>query len=274
MTSQPLSQPRRFVRDGVTYLIGLPNWGQWLSILDRAARGGDAADQADVGRLLRLWIAASVEVEAGDITKPLGWIDSLPADLADELVSQGSAALVKAQDALGLSQTVDAENGGVIIATAQSEYRLRPLTFGERNACLSRNLHIHAGQPEVDASAYELALVAASLTAPDGPMSRADLLALPLSVGEALVSAARRLSDASGADELRTFAQSGEAHPDLELATLCLTYGMTPAEAMELPATTARRLHVAAGLLQAVQPADPMMPIEDDRVTKIVVHDD
>lgn len=275
MSDAAFFQPRRFARDGVTYLIALPNWGQWLSILDRAARGGDASDQADVSRLLRLWLGASVQVEKDGAVSALGRVDDLPAEVADDLVAQGSAFLAQAQQALDIVQAADPESGGVVITAGDAAYRLRPLTFGERNACLSRNLAVRSGQPEIDASAYELALVAASVTGPDGPLRVTDLMALPLSVGEALVAAARQLSDATGANEMLAFAQTGQAHPDLELATLCLTFGMSPAEALALPAATARRLHAAAGLLQAAQPAAPSAaPFEDDRVTKIVVHDD
>ncbi len=273
--SQPRDiKPRLFSRDGVTYRISLPTWGQWLAILDRSSRGM-AADQADVGHLLRLWIAISVQVEEDGKSLPLGPIDDLPADLADDLVAEGSAALAALNETLAIAESTDPATGAITVASAAGSYSLRALSFGERNACLTRNLGLIKGQPEIDASAYEVALVAASLTG-DTPVSHADLMALPLPLGEALVNAARRMSDAAPEEELAAFARSGEPHPDLELASLCLTFGMTPAEAMALPAATARRLNVAAGLLQATQTAAPvpMTPVEDDRTTRIVVHDD
>lgn len=276
MSAPAILQPRSYDRDGVTYQIALPSWGQWLSILDRAARGGDAADQADVSRLLRLWLGASVQVEEDGRLRPLGNIDDLAVDVADDLVAQGATFLAEAAAALAIEETHDPVTGGVEVIAQGVTYAVRPLTFGERNACLSRHIAVHAGQPEIDASAYELALVAASTSTADRLVKIKDLMALPLSLGETLVAAARRLSDATGVDELLACAQSGTPHPDLELATLCLTYGMSPAEAMALPAATARRLHVAAGLLQAAQPFAPVdvAPVEDDRWTKIVVHDD
>ncbi|WP_342078161.1 hypothetical protein [Yoonia sp. SS1-5] len=271
-----MSEPRQISRDGITYVISLPDWGEWLTILDRASRGMDAADQADITRLLRLWIASSVTVTKDGRTSTLGSIDDLPADLADDLVAEGSAALQDATAALDIRQETDPATGEITIHCQMGQYHLRPLSFGERNACLSRNMGLHLGQPEIDASAYEVALVAASVTVGDGNRLRhADLMALPLALGEALVNAARTLSDAGKEDEITAFAQAGKPHPDLELATLCLTFGMTPEQAMALPATTARRLNVAAGLLQAAQPVANAAPMpEDDRVTRIVVHDD
>ncbi len=277
--AQPKSEPRVVTRDGVSYRITLPNWGQWLAMLDRSARGLDAGGQADVARLLRLWLSGSTEVMEGASARPLGSVDELPATLADALVAQGSAALAEAAEDLAIV-TEHLPGGGLRVGTAQGDYDLRPLTFGERNACLSRHLGLAQGVPEVDASGYELALVAASITAPQG-LRVPDLMALPLPLGEALVSAARNLSDSAPDAELAAFAAAGQAHPDLELADLCLAFGMTPQEAMALPATTARRLRAAAGLIrasqpQAVMPAPAQMPMqmEDDRVTRIVVHDD
>ncbi len=270
-----LSAPRRFDRDGVTYQITLPSWGQWLAILDRSARGMDSDGQADVTALLSGWLAQSVAVLEGETTRPLGAIDALPAALADALVAEGSAALEDLGAALEVRRQVDPANGGIVLHSALGAYHLRPLSFGERNACLSRHLGLRGGQPVLDASAYEVALVAASLTAPEG-LRTADLHALPLPLGEALVSAARALSDSAPEAELAAFAQAGQAHPDLELAQLCLAFGMTPQEAMDLPAATARRLGAAAGLIRASQPPGPVPATEreDDRVTRIVVHDD
>ncbi|MFQ1701620.1 hypothetical protein ACJ5NV_13605 [Loktanella agnita] len=275
MTAPGDIQPRLFSRDGVTYRISLPSWGQWLTILDRSARSTGSTDQADVGQLLRLWVAGSVQKELDGKAAPLGPIDTLPADLADDLVAEGSKALADLSTRLDIQQTDHAATGGVTITTTVGAYDLRPLSFGERNACLSRHIGLAHGQPEIDASAYEVALVATSLSGDQRP-SHADLMALPLPLGETLVNAARQLSDTAPAAEIAAFAQAGQSHPDLELASLCLRFGLTPAEALALPANTARRLNVAAGLLQATQatlPA-PAQPVDDDRTTRIVVHDD
>lgn len=276
----PLLPPRLFDRDGVTYRITLPNWGQWLAILDRSARGASSTGTADVTRLLRLWLAGSVEVLEGEAAKPLGPIDALPAMLADALVAEGSAALESLAQKLDIRTERDPAGDGVKITSTLGAYDLKPLSFGTRNACLSRNIGLQNGTPEIDASAYEIALVAASITAPEGVRTR-DLMALPLPLGEALVTAARTLSDAAPEAEIAAFAQAGLPHPDLELANLCLSFGLSPQEAMDLPAATARRLNAAANLIRASQPAprtDTPAALyaapEDDRVTRIVVQDD
>ena len=278
--SGPLLQPRLFDRDGVRYRITLPTWGQWLAMLDRSARGAPDAGTADVMGLLQLWLAGSVDVMEGETAKPLGPIDALPAVLADALVAEGSAALETLAQTLDIQTEHGALNDGVQITCALGTYHLTPLSFGERNACLSRNIGLRDGAPEIDASAYEVALVAASITAPEG-LRAMDLMALPLPLGEALVTAARALSDAAPDAELAAFAQAGVPHPDLELANLCLAFGLSPQEAMDLPAATARRLNAAANLIHASQPvqqtdATPTLHTapEDDRVTRIVVHDD
>lgn len=275
MTAAALLRPRFLDRDGIRYQINLPTWGQWLTILDRSSRGTGGADQAEIGKLLRLWLGQSVRIVRDDALFPLGPVDHLPVDLADALVEQGTAALDALADDLNLRQ--EAIETGVRISTTAETYVLRALSFAERNACLSRNLAVRNGLPEIDASAYEVALVAASLVPNDQghTPSQSDLMVLPMPVGEALVSAARHLSDPAAEAELTAFANAGEPHPDLDLATLCLTYQMTPDQAQSLSAATARRLLAAARLLQSAQLVHTAPhPIEDDRVTRIVVHDD
>lgn len=270
----PLPEPRRFSRDGVEYRIALPDWGQWLAMLDRSARGDAQSGSADVAQLLRLWLARSVEVLEGESARPLGPVDTLPATLADALVAEGSAALEALAAHLDISSETLGGAEGVRITSRWGSYDLKPLSFGARNACLARNIGLHGGAPQIDAAAYEIALVTASLSAPDG-LRAGDIMALPLPLGEALVTAARALSEGAPEQEIAAFAQAGLPHPDLELASLCLSFGLSPNAAMELPAATARRLNAAARLIEASRPV-PRAPAsaEEDRVTRILVHDD
>ncbi len=267
-------------REEGEYLVAVPDWGAWLDILDRSQRGTAKADTADVDRLLREWVRASVTFRPGGRGEaaPITGIGALPTDLVDGLVDAGTARLAEIEAALEMTREVAPDR--IVIRTAARGYALRALSFAERNACLRGHLSVRGGVPEVDASAYELALVASSISdaVTGAALTTAELRALPLPLGEALIQAAQALSDPAAADELQSFAEAGVPHPDLDLAALCLAFGITPAEAEALPAATAKRLQAAVRLLQGTgslaagnpTPADPM---PGDNVTRIVVHD-
>jgi len=261
------------------FRLTLPRWGAWLSMIGAASRGQDQG--ADVDVLLRRWLSAMVEVawDGEDRFRPLTGVADLPAELADALVAAGAEALEAERAALDLRRAVSA-SGEIRIFGPSCDYMLRPLSFAERNGALRLALSVSGGEAALDAGLYEQVLVARSLrrTEDDGTLTVQALGDLPIALGEALVVAAHELSDPAADAELQAFAAAGQSHPDLELASLCLAYGITPAEAEALPAATAKRLGAAARLLAAASPAmSPAMagteaPV-DDNVTKIVVHD-
>ncbi|MEM6621904.1 MAG: hypothetical protein AAF674_06715 [Pseudomonadota bacterium] len=260
------------------FRLRLPDWGGWLSMVDAASRGD--ASTADVDVLLRRWLRATVEARWQDEEEfaPIKGIADLPAELADALVAEGAKALEAEAARLALQRSDD-DDGTVRLQGDGIDLRLRPLSFAERNGALRRALSLQNGEAALDAALYEQLLVAQSTTqASDGArLSVQDLRALPLIVGEALVAAARQLSDPPAETELTAFAEAGQTHPDLELAALCLAYGISPAEAEALPAATARRLGAAARLLAASAPnpgkAQETSAPMPDNMTKIVVHD-
>ncbi len=266
--------PLRLVRDEAVYLITVPDWGQWLDILDRSQRGLAEADRADVDRLLREWVRASVSVEADDTPRPLSGIGALPADLVDALTDAGTAHLGEIEAELDLHR--EGTGTGATLRNTHRDIHLSALNFAERNACLRGNLTVRGGVPEVNASAYELALVAASASDANtgAALALRELRALPLPLGEALIRTAQALSDPRPEEELQCFAQAGLPHPDLDLAALCLAFGMKPAEAEALPAATAKRLNTAARLLRGTgSVAQPAPMIAGDNVTQILVQD-
>ena len=259
------------------FRIDLPDWGAWLSMIDAASRGD--GEGADVDVLLRRWLKASVEVcwagaeQFGKLTA----IAELPAELADALVAAGAEALAAESSALAIDVR-RLETGEIGVSSTCGCFVVRPLSFAERNSALRMALSVQNGEAALDAGFYEQVLVARSTVQGDdsAPVKVAELRALPLALGEALVTAARELSDPAAEEELLAFARAGQTHPDLELANLCLAYGISPAEAEALPAATARRLGAAARLLAASAPApvaeapDEAMP---DNMTRIVVTD-
>ncbi|MEM7212432.1 MAG: hypothetical protein AAF479_11155 [Pseudomonadota bacterium] len=272
------SAPITLERPEGRFRLTLPDWGAWLSIIDAASRG--EGEGADVDLLLRRWLKASTEVcwTGGDRFGPLNGIADLPAALADALVAAGAEALEAEREALALDREM-LETGEIRVASTAGDFTLHPLSFAERNAALRMSLSVTHGEATLDAGFYEQVLVARSIRrTEDGEAVKVtDLRALPLALGEALVTAARELSDPAADEELRAFAEAGQMHPDLELANLCLAYGISPAEAEALPAATARRLGAAARLLaaSAPQPIATSDPVEamPDNMTRIVVTD-
>lgn len=259
------------------FRLSLPDWGAWLSMIDAASRG--EGEGADVDILLRRWLKASVEVcwTGEDRYAALTAIADLPAELADALVAAGAEALEAEGTALAIvSERL--ESGEICVSSTGGEFTVRPLSFAERNAALRIALSVRNGEAALDAGFYEQILVARSAVRrdDDAAIKVADLRTLPLALGEALVTAARELSDPAAEAELMAFARAGQTHPDLELASLCLSYGISPAEAEALPAATARRLGAAARLLAATVPqqhadlAEEAMP---ENMTRIVVTD-
>ena len=259
------------------FRLSLPDWGAWLSMIDAASRGD--GEGADVDILLRRWLKASVEVRwAGEERfGRLSAIAELPAELADALVAAGAEALEAERTALAI-KVERLETGEIRVSSTRGDFVVRPLSFAERNAALRMALSVQNGEAALDAGYYEQVLVARStVRADDGAAVKvAELRALPLALGEALVTAARELSDPAAEEELLAFARAGQTHPDLELANLCLAYGISPAEAEALPAATARRLGAAARLLSASAPA-PVAEVPEeampDNMTRIVVTD-
>lgn len=275
-----ITAPVDLVLEAGHFRLTLPDWGRWLDILDRAARGQDSTDRADPDRLLQAWIAASVQqADAAQNFRPIPRIADLPAVLADTLMAAGTTALESQRKDLNVQ--VAPTDDGASILSADHSFTLKPLSFSARNSCLRNALVLRSDGPQMNASLYELTLVARSATdAKTGePLSIPTLRALPLVVGEALITEARRLSDPAADTELSAFAKAGMQHPDLELATLCMTFGLSPDAAEALPAATAKRLNAAARLLaaSAPQPArhtpPPPAPTADN-VTQIVINDD
>lgn len=273
-----INAPVDLVLEAGHFRLTLPDWGRWLDILDRAARGQDSTDRADPDRLLQAWIAASVEqADAAQNFHPIPRIADFPAVLADTLLAAGTKALEAQRKDLNVQ--VAAVDDGASVTTVQHEFTLHPLSFSARNRCLRDALVLQADGPQMNASLYELTLVARSVTdtKTGDPLSIACLRALPLGVGEALITEARRLSDPAADTEIHAFAKAGLQHPDLELATLCLTFGITPDAAEALPAATAKRLNAAARLLAASAPqpaAHTASAPMGDNVTQIVINDD
>lgn len=273
-----INAPVDLVLEAGHFRLTLPDWGRWLDILDRAARGQDSTDRADPDRLLQGWIAATVQqADAAQKFRPIPRIADLPAVLADRLMAAGTEALESQREDLNLQ--VAPLNDGATVSSRHHSFALYPLSFSARNTCLRDALVLQADGPQMNASLYELTLVARSTTdtKTDAPISIPTLRALPLVVGEALITEARRLSDPAAGTEIHAFAKAGMQHPDLELATLCLTFGITPDAAEALPAATAKRLNAAARLLAASAPqpdshtaSAPM----GDNVTQIVINDD
>lgn len=272
------SAPITLERPEGQFRLTLPDWGAWLSIIDAASRG--EGEGADVDLLLRRWLKASTEVcwAGEDRFLPLTGIADLPAALADALVAAGAEALEAERETLALDREM-LESGEIRIASTAGDFTLRPLSFAERNSTLRMSLSVTHGEAALDAGFYEQVLVARSIrcTKDGASVKVTELRALPLALGEALVTAARELSDPAADEELRAFAEAGQMHPDLELANLCLAYGISPAEAEALPAATARRLGAAARLLAASAPQPVAMPdpVEamPDNMTRIVVTD-
>ena len=259
------------------FRLFLPDWGAWLSMIDAASRG--EGEGADVDILLRRWLKASVQVcwEGEDSFVALTAIADLPAELADALVTAGAEALE--EEGNNLAIVCDrVESGEIHVSSTRGAFIVRPLSFAERNAALRMALSVQNGEAALDAGFYEQVLVARStVTSEDGSAVKvAELRALPLALGEALVTAARELSDPAAESELLAFAKAGQTHPDMELASLCLAYGISPAEAEALPAATARRLGAAARLLVASTPRQSVDEPEEaipDNMTRIVVTD-
>lgn len=279
MTGQPhINAPVDLVLEAGHFRLTLPDWGRWLDILDRAARGQDSTDRADPDRLLQGWIAATVQqADGAQKFRPIPRIADLPAVLADRLMAAGTEALESQREDLNLQ--VATLDDGATVSSHHHSFTLHPLSFSARNTCLRDALVLQADGPQINASLYELTLVARSTTDTKNgaPVSIPTLRALPLVIGEALITQARRLSDPAADAELHAFAEAGLQHPDLELASLCLTFGLSPDAAGSLPAATAKRLNAAARLLAAStpQPAQhtPTAPIADN-VTQIVINDD
>ncbi len=271
-----ISAPNDLVLPQGTFRLSLPNWGRWLDILDRAARGQDSADRADPDRLLQAWLSATAtQANANGLFAPIKRIGDLPASVADQLMAAGTDALDAARigDDVRMSETDEAFE----IQSKSGSFTLRPLTFSERNSCLQGALALTADGPQINASQYDLALVARSTTLSENgeKVSIPTLRELPLPLGEALITAARKLSDPVAETELAAFASAGLSHPDLELATLCLTFGITPEQAEALPAAKAKRLNAAARLLAASAPnVAPQAAALPDNVTQIVINDD
>lgn len=278
MTSHPASENRHLCRDGVRYRVTLPDWGAWLTILDQSAQGQDQSNRADISRLLSRWLVQTVQIENADGTwQAITNSQALPVPLADALIHTTSAALEDLSETLQITQEDDTESGGFLVIANKRTYKIKPLDFGARNACLARHLTLTSEGPQIDASGYEISLLLASVQCDGHPLTYADLLSLPIPLGEALVTLVRKLSDPAVEEELTAFASAGQPHPDLDLADLCLTYGLNPEKAQALPAATAQRLLAAARLLRASHPIKADLSTqshEDDRVTRIVVHDD
>lgn len=266
-----ISAPVDLALKAGNFRLTLPEWGAWLDILDRAARGQSSTDRADPEQLLLAWLSATATCDTGDGFKPIRHIADLPAALADQLMAAGTTALAAQNSALKVATTAT-EHGRKVTATAY-DFTLSPLSFAARNACLRQALVIENGDVQIHASQYELSLVARSTveSATNAPVDISALRALPIVVGEALITAARALSDPAAETELGAFEKAGLVHPDMELATLCLTFGMTPEQAQNLPAATAKRLNAAARLLAAT--GAPVAAVADN-VTQIVIQGD
>ncbi|MBK5926166.1 hypothetical protein [Rhodobaculum claviforme] len=291
-TQAEAGAPDTLCRPEGAYRVVLPDWGGWLRILDGAAGDGDGEDgaQADVDRLLQGWLRRAVRLRPPGAAEfaPLASVAAMPADLADALLAEGARLFDAEARALDLRVTRDGDTVVLRCAAGSgvSALRLRPLSLAERNACLRPHLGLVDGVPSVDAAGYEIALVAASTVLAEGgrALGRAEVAALPVALGEALAREARALSDPDAAAEIEAFLAAGLPHPDIELAGLCLAYGLSPAEAEALPAATARRLGAAAQLVgaagSAATPAIANRPPDDpgrgalpDTLTRIVVRD-
>lgn len=241
------------------YTVTTPRWWPWSRALERAG--------ADSARLLEECLLTCLEGQSHESLR------RLPAGEGDQLLAAALQTVEEERAALRIELTEGMEEWRV--RGTGIDLRLHPWTFGERNEALRRALLLLEGRVTVDLPTYELQMLQACVTNPDGERLTADAIAgWPVPLGEVVIEALDRLN---GVDESQTAilaacVREGRDHPDLALLYLCQHFGWRPEQVERMDARLAERLLTALKVVG--RGAAQVAAAAQEGVNRILVEDD